>query len=113
MQTSGETRREIANACFGRMGGAKRYPSMPVRMAMGIASLHPYYKTALCRLNPKTLRRPCERRDPYAAADVVLASWWSAFPQQLATVVMGPCVRRDDDLIHAAAPSSRRFLAKA
>src|SRR3989454_9396694 len=26
-----------------RMGGAKRYPSMPVRVAMGIASLHPSY----------------------------------------------------------------------
>ena len=25
------------------MGGAKRYPSMPVRVAMGIASLHPSY----------------------------------------------------------------------
>ncbi len=26
-----------------RMGGAKRYPSTPVRVAMGIASLHPSY----------------------------------------------------------------------
>src|SRR5215211_1411674 len=26
------------------MGGAKRYPSMPVRVAMGIASLHPSYE---------------------------------------------------------------------
>src|SRR5207249_10042731 len=28
------------------MGGAKRYPSMPVRVAMGIASLHPSYEDA-------------------------------------------------------------------
>jgi hypothetical protein len=28
------------------MGGAKRYPSTPVRMAMGIASLHPSYEAA-------------------------------------------------------------------
>jgi hypothetical protein len=27
------------------MGEAKRYPSTPVRMAMGIASLHPSYET--------------------------------------------------------------------
>ena len=45
MHTSGGLRREIAKVCR-RMGGAKRYPSMPVRMAMGIASLHPSYKTA-------------------------------------------------------------------
>jgi hypothetical protein len=25
------------------MGGARRYPSTPVRIAMGIASLHPFY----------------------------------------------------------------------
>ena len=29
-----------------RMGGAKRYPSMPVRVAMGIASLHPSYRNS-------------------------------------------------------------------
>ena len=45
MQTSGAMRREIANVCFRRMGGAKRYPSMTVRVAMGIASLHPSYRT--------------------------------------------------------------------
>ena len=28
---------------YRRMGGAKRYPSMPARRAMGIASLHPSY----------------------------------------------------------------------
>src|SRR5262245_26695694 len=28
-----------------RMGGAKRYPSMPASVAMGIASLHPSYGT--------------------------------------------------------------------
>ena len=28
-----------------RMGGAKRYPSMPVPVSMGIASLHPSYRT--------------------------------------------------------------------
>src|SRR5437879_13202474 len=31
------------------MGGAKRYPSMPVGVAMGIASLHPSYEDALSR----------------------------------------------------------------
>ena len=32
-----------------RMGGAKRYPSMPVRVAMGIASLHPSYADTTSR----------------------------------------------------------------
>ena len=31
------------------MGGAKRYPSIPVSVAMGIASLHPSYEDALSR----------------------------------------------------------------
>src|SRR5215216_1067479 len=31
------------------MGGAKRYPSMAVRVAMGIASLHPSYENTLSR----------------------------------------------------------------
>src|SRR6266487_5040395 len=31
------------------MGGAKRYPSTPVRVAMGIASLHPSYENTLSR----------------------------------------------------------------
>jgi hypothetical protein len=29
------------------MGGAKRYPSMPVRVAMGIAALNPSYEKRL------------------------------------------------------------------
>jgi hypothetical protein len=49
------------------------------------------------RLLPR--RRPCERRDPYAAADVVLPRRSTAFVQQWATVAMGPCVRRDDALM--------------
>src|SRR5215207_3960950 len=40
--------------------------------------------------------RPCERRDPYAAADVVLPRRSTTFVQQWATVAIGPCVRRDD-----------------
>src|SRR5215218_6066259 len=51
MQTSGAMRREIAKTCFRRMGGAQRYPSMPVRGMMGIASLHPSYG-----LDPPSLR---------------------------------------------------------
>src|SRR5215216_3359785 len=31
------------------MGGAKRYPSMAVRVAMGIAALHPSYENMLSR----------------------------------------------------------------
>src|SRR2546429_9567508 len=31
------------------MGGAKRYPSMPERVTMGIASLHPSYENTLSR----------------------------------------------------------------
>src|SRR6266511_2987920 len=30
-----------------RMGGAQRYPSMPVGVAMGIAALHPSYENTL------------------------------------------------------------------
>src|SRR5205809_154979 len=40
--------------------------------------------------------RPCESRDPYAAAVVVETNWSMAFPQQFRPVVMGPCFRRDD-----------------
>jgi len=43
-------------------------------------------------------RRPCERRDPYAAALLVarpLADSLSSSPP----VVMGPCVRRDDSAV--------------
>src|SRR5829696_1617662 len=32
-----------------RMGGAQRYPSTPVRVAMGIAALHPSYENTLSR----------------------------------------------------------------
>jgi len=41
INSSGASRREITEACLRRMGGAQRYPSMPMRTAMGIASLHP------------------------------------------------------------------------
>src|SRR5205085_7405345 len=40
--------------------------------------------------------RPGAGRDPYAAADVVEASGWTAFPQQLLPVIMGPGLCRDD-----------------
>src|SRR6478735_10111052 len=44
-----------------------------------------------------TLRcRPCESRDPYAAAGVVKANWLTALRKQQRPVVMGPCFRRDD-----------------
>src|SRR5215207_8276800 len=43
-----------------------------------------------------SLRRPCESRDPYAAAEIVRTRWSTALLQQLRPVVMGPCVRRDD-----------------
>src|SRR5439155_8933471 len=39
------------------------------------------------RLHPR--RRPCERRDPYAAAVVVSPCWSTAFVQLWATVAMG------------------------
>ena len=48
MQDSGASRRENDGVCVNRrMGGAKRYPSMPVRVAMGIAALHPSYEKRL------------------------------------------------------------------
>jgi len=40
-------------------------------------------------------RRPGERRDPYAAAVLVLAEWRGLI-QSRATVILGPCVRRND-----------------
>src|SRR6266545_4538013 len=43
MQTSGAIRREIAKACFRRMGRAQRNPSPSAPALMGIASLHPSY----------------------------------------------------------------------
>src|SRR5439155_8606193 len=42
------------------------------------------------------LRRPCESRDPYAAAEIVRKYWSTTLLQQLRTVAMGPCFRRDD-----------------
>src|SRR5439155_20999308 len=41
-------------------------------------------------------RRPCESRDPYAAAEIVRKKWSTALLQQQPTVAMGPCFRRDD-----------------
>src|SRR2546430_14530481 len=43
-----------------------------------------------------SLRRPGERRDPYAAAGFVRKLWSTALLKQLRPVAMGPCVRRDD-----------------
>ena len=40
--------------------------------------------------------RPCERRDPYAAADVIVPGSSKTCFQQLLSVAMGPGVRRDD-----------------
>src|SRR2546429_7579083 len=39
---------------------------------------------------------PALSRDPYAAAEVVRARWWTALLQQQSPVIMGPGVRRDD-----------------
>ena len=44
-QTSGETRREIAKSYLRRMGGAQRYPSPHAPALMGIAALHPSYRS--------------------------------------------------------------------
>src|SRR6202045_2286739 len=46
-------------------------------------------------------RRPCERRDPYAAASQLERCGATAF-QQRTSVVMGPCFRRDDDALGRA-----------
>src|SRR5438874_3237194 len=53
-------------------------------------------------------RRPCESRDPYAAAEIVRARWSTALLQQQPTVAMGPCFRRDDDGSYNASPFSNR-----
>src|SRR5256885_5657539 len=51
---------------------------------------------ARSRTHTLSPRRPGERRDPYAAADVVRKMWSTALHQQLLTVVMDPGLRRDD-----------------
>jgi len=54
------------------MGGAQQYPSAPVRMATGIASLHPSGKNRL-PLSP----RHCERSEaihPSIRAELWIAS---------------------------------------
>src|SRR2546429_9869342 len=43
-----------------------------------------------------SLRRPGERRDPYAAAGFARKLWSTALLKQLRPVAMGPCVRRGD-----------------
>jgi len=50
-------------------------------------------------------------RDPYAAADVVLARRSTAFARQCTSVAMGPCVRRDDAWLVACATARNEFLA--
>ena len=47
------------------------------------------------RMSPH--RRPGEGRDPYAAAGVVRGTRYFSAAQQLASVVMGPGLRRDGD----------------
>ena len=47
-------------------------------------------------------RRPCERRDPYAAAHLVTGPL-ADFPSIITPVVMGPCVRRDDQQLESTA----------
>src|SRR4051812_3163841 len=42
-------------------------------------------------------RRPRARGDPYTVADVVKTGWSTTSFQQWPPVVMGPCVRRDDE----------------
>src|SRR5256886_6725907 len=64
-------------------------------------------RAARSRTHILSPRRPGERRDPYAAADVVRKMWSTALLQQLLTVAMGPCVRRDDTEIVARATSLR------
>ncbi len=57
LQSSGAMRREIAEVCLRRMGGAQRYPSMPMRLAMGIAALHPSYGLYLRHPEERALAR--------------------------------------------------------
>src|SRR5438132_4980742 len=52
-------------------------------------------RAARSRTHTLSPRRPCERRDPYAAAEIV-RKYWSTTLLQLRTVAMGPCFRRDD-----------------
>src|SRR6266511_4519759 len=60
------------------MGGAKRYPSMPVRVAMGIASLHPSYDRRTFafsrRLSPELCISVCPPRNRGRWEDRVLAA---------------------------------------
>src|ERR1700738_4570756 len=51
--------------------------------------------------------RPCERRDPYAAAFQLERCCTTAFQQQT-SVVMGPCVRRDDEVNVSRRPCESR-----
>src|ERR1700736_4933565 len=52
-------------------------------------------------------RRPCESRDPYAAAFQLERCGATAFQQQT-SVVMGPCVRRDDEVNVSRRPCGSR-----
>ena len=51
-----------------RMGGAQRYPSAPVRMAMGIAALHPSYENGAIsrRIAPEVCISLCPPREQRA-----------------------------------------------
>src|SRR5438552_19086966 len=61
-------------------------------------------RAARTRTHTLSSRRPCESRDPYAAAEFVRARWSTALLQQQPAVVMGPCFRRDDDGGYNASP---------
>src|SRR5438874_7352849 len=53
-------------------------------------------RAARSRTHILSPRRPGERRDPYAAADIIMVRWSTALFQQLPLGVMGPGLRRGD-----------------
>src|SRR5437899_11888071 len=73
--------------------GCSAHPAFPAPSLWGVAMQNP---GAIRRGN--AFRRPCERRDPYAAA-----YRWSAGASclcvQSASAAMGPCFRRDDERV--------------
>src|SRR5947207_3706356 len=65
-------------------------------------------RAARMRAHALSPRRPGERRDPYAAAEIVRARWWTALLQQQPPVIMGPGLRRDDGVGAAVALAPRQ-----
>src|SRR5438034_1098218 len=88
------------NAQFGtRDRGCSAHPAFPAPSIFeGGKEFASLGRNRVARSRTHTLspRRPGERRDPYAAADIIMVRWSTALFQQLPLGVMGPGLRRGD-----------------